>query len=191
MWRTTVDYLRNKRKVRNILYAFSPDRNFYSEKDFLDRYPGDDYVDIIGTDIYYDFTPDGDGLEWITKKLKIISDIARKKNKIAAFTETGLEGIVNHKWWTDRLLKAIDHDSVNIAFLMVWRNANTTHHYAPYKGHPSAENFVEFSFTPRILFLKNLSGLYTIPFTDADIKKIRRKKLYDLIGSFYFYPLVL
>jgi len=186
LWQTTVDYLKNKRKVRNIIYAFSPDRNFHSEKDFLDRYPGDDYVDIIGTDIYYDFTPDGDGLEWITKKLKIISDIARKKNKIAALTETGLEGVVNNNWWTDRLLKAIDDDSIKIAFVMVWRNANSTHHFAPYKGHPSAENFVAFSLIPKILFEKNLSSLYSKPFTESDINLIRNQKLIDLLRAFSF-----
>jgi len=191
LWRTTVDYLKNKRKLSNILYAFSPDRNFYSEEDFLERYPGDDYVDIVGTDIYYDFTPDGDGLEWITRKLKIISNLAQKKNKIAAFTETGLEGVVNDKWWTDILLKSFDDDSVNIAFVMVWRNANNSHHYAPYRGHPSAQNFIEFSLTPRILFEKNLSNLYNKPFTDSDINRIRNQKFIDLIKSVKFYPILL
>lgn len=191
LWRATVTYLRDYRKVRNLLYAFSPDRNFYSESDFLDRYPGDDYVDIIGTDIYYDFTPDGDGLEWISKKLKIVSDIAQKKNKVAAFTETGLEGVVNYNWWTERLLKSFDNDSIKIAFIMVWRNANNSHHYAPYKNHPSENNFVEFSLTPRILFQKNLWGLYSTPLTDLDIKRIRNQKFLDLIKSFQFYPLVL
>lgn len=187
LWRTTVDYLKNKRKLRNILYAFSPDRNFYSEEDYLDRYPGDDYVDILGTDIYYDFTPDGDGLEWITKKLKIVSALAEKKNKIAAFTETGLEGIVNDKWYTDRLLKSFDDDSIKIAFVMVWRNANKTHHYAPYKGHPSAVDFVDFALTPKIIFEKQLKGLYSKPFTAADLEKIRNEKRDDFIKSIYFY----
>ena len=153
---------KNKSKFKNIIYAFSPDRNFHNEKEYLNRYPGDEYVDIIGTDIYYDFTPDGDGLDWITKKLIKITSLAEEKNKLAAFTETGLEGIVNHKWWTDRLLKAIDHDSIKISFVMVWRNANTSHHYAPYIGHPSAENFVEFGFTPKISISKKIFPIFTI-----------------------------
>ena len=181
LWRTTVNYLVNKRKVKNLLFAFSPDRNFHSEKDYLDRYPGDEYVDILGTDIYYDFVPDGDGLEWIQKKLQIITNIAEKKNKISAFTETGLEGVVNDQWWTGRLLKAIDKDSVKLAFVMVWRNANTSHHYAPYKGHPSAGNFVEFSMHPKILFEDELPDLYKMPVDENAFKKIDEGKKEELV----------
>ncbi len=187
LWRTTVTYLRDKRKIRNILYAFSPDRNFYSEEEFLDRYPGDEYVDILGTDIYYDFTPDGDGLDWVKKKLKIVTAVAEKNNKVAAFTETGLEGIVNDRWWTDRLLKAIDDDSIRIGFVMVWRNANKTHHYAPYINHPSAQDFVYFSTAPKILFNRHIKGIYSQPFSQTDIEKINIQKRIELFNSFYLY----
>ncbi|MEG8947875.1 glycoside hydrolase family 26 protein [Rosettibacter firmus] len=188
LWRTTVNYLRNKKGVKNFLYAYSPDRNFYSEEEYLERYPGDEFVDILGMDDYYDFVPGGDGIEWITKKLSIITKLAKKKNKIAAFTETGLEGIVNHKWWTDRLLKSFDNDSIKIAYLMVWRNANETHHYAPYKGHPSAENFVEFVFSPKILLEKDLPNLYKTSINDNIIEKINFKKNLDIIKTMGFYP---
>ncbi len=187
LWKTTVSYLRDKKNVRNILYAFSPDRNFYSEENFLDSYPGDEFVDIIGTDIYYDFTPDGDGLDWISKKLKIVSAIAEKKNKVAAFTETGLEGIVNDRWWTDKLLRSIDNDSIKIGFVMVWRNANKTHHYAPYRGHPSAEDFVYFSSSPKILFNRHIKGIYSKTFSQNDIDNIISQKKLELLYSLYFY----
>ena len=189
LWRTTVDYFKNKRKLKNIIYAFSPDRNFHNKKEYLDRYPGDDYVDLFGTDIYYDFTPDGDGLDWITKKLIIITSLAEEKNKLAAFTETGLEGVLNHKWWTDRLLKAIDNDSIKISFVMVWRNANTSHHYAPYVGDESAENFVEFGLTPKIFFEKDLPDLYDKPITDEEINNLGRNKLFEFIRSISLYPI--
>lgn len=189
LWRLTVSYLRDKRGVNNILYAYSPDRNFYSEEEYLERYPGDDYVDILGMDDYYDFVPDGDGIEWVTKKLKIVSRIAEKKNKIAAFTETGLEGIPNDKWWTDRLLKSFDDDSIKIAYVMVWRNANKKHHYAPYKGHPSAENFVEFVFSPKILLEKHLPKLYDEVVTDDSLKEINMKKYLDIIKTLGLYPI--
>jgi mannan endo-1,4-beta-mannosidase len=181
LWKTTVSYLRDKRGVKNILYAFSPDRRFHSTEDFLERYPGDDYVDIIGTDIYGDFLWDGDGLEWIKKKLQIVSKLAEEKNKIAAFTETGLEGVPNPVWWTDRLLNTIKDDSIKIAFVMVWRNANDSHHYAPYKGHPSAGNFVEFSMHPKILFEDQLPDLYKMPVDEGAFKKIDEWKREELI----------
>ncbi len=188
LWRTTVTYLRDKKGVKNFLYAYSPDRNFYTEEEYLDRYPGDEYVDVLGMDNYYDFKPDGDGINWITKKLSIITKIAKRKNKIAAFTETGLEGIVNHKWWTDRLLKSFDCDTINIAYVMVWRNANETHHYAPYKGHPSAENFVEFVFSPKILLEKHLPNLYKNLIDNNTINEINLKKNFDIIKTMGLYP---
>lgn len=190
LWRTTVEYLRDKRGLRNILYAYSPDRNFYSEEDYLERYPGDDYVDILGMDDYYDFMPDGDGIQWIQKKLAIVSSLAERKNKIAAFTETGLEGIVDSNWWTEKLYKTIEGDSVRIAYLMVWRNANKKHHYAPYKGHPSERNFVEFTLTEKILLERDLPDLYSRPINETTINQINLKQRIRLLKDVLAYPVI-
>jgi mannan endo-1,4-beta-mannosidase len=47
----------------------------------------------------------------------------------------------------------------------VWRNANRQqenrdHYYAPFPGHPSSENFVEFKNHPYVLFEDELPDLY-------------------------------
>lgn len=186
LWKTTVNYLRDTLTVKNFIYAFSPDRRFKTEEGFLERYPGDDYVDIIGMDNYYDFSPDGDGLKWVTKKLKIVSNAAKQKNKIAAFTETGQDTIPDSLWWTSKLFKALDGDTLNLAYVMVWRNANKKHHFAPYKGHPSAPDFVEFARKEKILFEDHLPNLYSEPLRDNFSKTIDEKKKIDimkLIGS--------
>jgi len=162
LWRFTVNYLRDYRKVRNILFGFSPDRNFHNEEEFTERYPGDSYVDLLGMDNYWDFSPEGEGLEAIKKKLKILTEIAHKRNKIAAFTETGSEKIPNSKWWTDELLTVMDDDSVKIAFVMVWRNAHLNHFYAPHKDHASSTNFLEFKSNPKIIFADELPDLFTV-----------------------------
>ena len=176
IFRVTVSYLRDKKGVRNLLYAFSPDRNFKSKEQFLERYPGDEYIDILGMDNYYDFNPDGDGLDWITKKLRIISSLAEERNKIAALTETGLEGIVDYNWYTNKLYKVMNDDSVKIAFAMVWRNANKIHHYAPYIGHQSVEDFINFSHFPKIIFEDQLPKIYDQKYSDETIKAIEKNK---------------
>jgi mannan endo-1,4-beta-mannosidase len=186
LWRETVTYLRDKKGVRNLIYSFSPDRNFHSKEAYLERYPGDDYVDLLGVDIYFDFTPDGDGLEWVQKKLKIISDLAKEKNKVAAFTETGLEGIPDSHWWTKRLLPVIQGDSINLAFVMVWRNANENHHYAPFKGSISSEDFCNFGAMSKILFEDQLPKLYSQRVSDDTFKMIDREKeirILKILGS--------
>ncbi|MFZ1290069.1 MAG: glycosyl hydrolase [Melioribacteraceae bacterium] len=162
LWQFTIKYLRDEQKVKNILYAFSPDCKYTNEYDFLERYPGDEYVDIIGMDNYWDFTPLGEGLIAVKEKLKLVSKIAKERNKIAAFTETGLEKISDEKWWTDKLLKVIKNDSINIAFVMVWRNAHLDHFYVPFKNHPSSGNFIEFKNDPKIIFADELPDLYNL-----------------------------
>ena len=162
LFQFTVDYLRNIRKVHNLLYAYSPDRQFDDEEEYLERYPGDRYIDIIGTDNYWDFRPEGDGIEAISDKLEIVTRLANKKLKVAAFTETGLEAIPDTNWWTGQLLPAISNSNyrIEIAWIMVWRNFSKNHHYAPYPGHPSVEDFRNFKQTEEILFLDEVTGLY-------------------------------
>ena len=160
LWRMTVDYLRIAKGIKNYLYAFSTDRWFTTEAEYLERYPGDQYVDLVGMDNYGDFTPKGDSVEWVTKKLRIISTIAEKKNKIAAFTEAGSALVRDSTWWTKQLYKALDDDSVRIAYVMLWRNAGISHFYAPYLGHPSAQDFIEFRHKGKMLFQDDLPNLY-------------------------------
>ncbi|MBA4055744.1 MAG: beta-mannosidase, partial [Marivirga sp.] len=54
LWRFTVSYLRDSLNVHNFIYTFSPDNKFKTEEQFLDRYPGDEWVDMVGMDNYGD-----------------------------------------------------------------------------------------------------------------------------------------
>lgn len=181
LWRSTVSYLRDKRGVRNFIYAFSPDRKFNSLEQFLERYPGDEFVDLVGMDNYWDFTPDGDGLQAVTNKLKIVSDFALEKNKLAAITETGLESIPDDKWWTEKLYKSFDKDSLKISFVMVWRNNDVKHQYAPYPGHPSVGNFVEFYHKDKMLFTSHMPKIYNEILTEESLSQINNLKKAELI----------
>ena len=142
--------------VDNVLWAYSPDKDLTREEYFA-TYPGDDYVDILGTDIYHF---DGEkGVEQYTGRIRsqlpFVVDEARKRGKIAAFTETGLEGLEIADWYTQVLLPAID--SIPVAYVCVWRNAIETekpnHFYVPYTGHPAEADFRKFHSTPRPIFV--------------------------------------
>jgi len=54
LWRFTVTYLRDALGVHNFIYAFSPDNKFLTEAEFLERDPGDEWVDMVGMDNYGD-----------------------------------------------------------------------------------------------------------------------------------------
>jgi len=162
LWKFTVSYLRDSMNVHSFIYAFSPDNRFNSEAEFLERYPGDEWVDMVGMDNYGDMGRDRYDLEAATRKLSIVSDYAKKKGKLAAFTETGLESIPNAKWWTDVLLKVTMPNGMRLSYVLVWRNdaRSATHYYAPYPGHTSVPNFLEFYNDPATLFEKDLKDIY-------------------------------
>lgn len=163
VWQFTVSYLRDTLKVHNFIYAFSPDNRFNSESEYLERYPGDDYVDLFGMDDYGDFGRDGKyDLEAGIKRLKIISDTAIKKNKLAAFTETGLESIPNATWWTETLLNSLKKEKMELCYVLVWRNdaKSPTHYYAPFPGQISEPDFIKFYNDPYTLFENDLKNIY-------------------------------
>ncbi|OFX59733.1 MAG: beta-mannosidase [Bacteroidetes bacterium GWB2_41_8] len=162
LWQFTVSYLRDTKNVHNFLYAFSPDNRFSTETQFLERYPGDEWVDMLGTDNYGDMGRDRYDIETAAKKLKIVSDYALKAGKLAAFTETGLESIPNTSWWTETLLKTLQKYPMNVSYVLVWRNdtRSPTHYYAPFPGQVSVPDFMKFYDDPFTLFETDLKNIY-------------------------------
>ena len=163
LWRFTVSYLRDSLDVHNFLYAFSPDNRFLTEEKFLERYPGDEWVDMVGMDNYGDLGRNGRfSLDTAALKLRIVSDYTRKAGKLAAFTETGLESIPDTTWWTQSLLKVMKQPKVRLAYVLVWRNdaRSQTHYYAPHPGHPSVPDFMKFYADPYTLFEDDLKNIY-------------------------------
>lgn len=162
LWRFTVTYLRDTLGVHNFIYAFSPDNRFETEEKFLERYPGDEYVDIVGMDNYGDMGRNQYDIPLAAKKLRIVSDYAKKAGKLAAFTETGLESIPNPVWWTETLLKTMKTGDMNLCYVLVWRNDKNspTHYYAPFPGQISVPDFMKFYDDPYTLFETDLKGIY-------------------------------
>jgi mannan endo-1,4-beta-mannosidase len=163
LWQFTVTYLKDSLKVHNFIYAFSPDNKFLTEQKYLERYPGNDFVDLVGVDNYGDFGRDGRyDLDAGYKKLKIVSDVALKNGKLAAFTETGLESIPDSTWWTNSLLKTLLRSELKLCYVLVWRNdaKSPTHFYAPFPGQKSEKDFIDFYNRPFTLFESDLKNIY-------------------------------
>lgn len=155
LWRYTVDYLRNQHNLHNLLYAYSPNK-LDPDDDYMKYYPGDDYVDILGIDIY-DFNDSSEYVSSILHDLEVVKYQAQLRNKLYAFTETGLEAIPKSNWYTEVLYPAIQDSG--IAWILFWRNARETHHYMPYRGHLAAKDFEAFKTMPKTLFLKDIEDI--------------------------------
>ena len=164
----TVQYLRDSKGVHNVLYALSPDSSYSNSASYLQRYPGDDYVDILGMDDYNDFASQSiSGSTVANNKLKMISDLAISKNKIAALTETGYQSGNStarvSNWFTSLLYPAIAGNNVKIAYTMFWyNNANQT--YVPTPATGNAADFKNFATSPNMVLQNNIgASLYAFP----------------------------
>jgi mannan endo-1,4-beta-mannosidase len=160
LYQFTVTYLRDSMGVHNFIYAWSPDRKFNSEAQYLERYPGDAYVDLVGMDNYGDMAV-GTAPTVAGTKLKIVSDYALRKNKVAALTETGLSRLPQSDWFTGLLQKALQSHTPQLAYVLVWANTKD-HFWTPYKDHPAAPDFIKFKQSSYVLFGDEMPKMYEI-----------------------------
>ena len=167
VYRFTVNYLRDTKNVHNILFAFSPDNSYTTPSSYLSRYPGDDYVDILGMDNYGDFDNKGtSGASLANSKLKLISDLAISKNKIAALTETGYRVTSTtpaiNNWFSTYLYDAITNNNLQIAYVMFWSNTSSGY-YVPTPGNSNVADFQNFTLKSKIILQNNISKMYSFP----------------------------
>ncbi len=163
LWRFTVSYLKDIKQLHHLLYAYNTDR-FSSQDAYLAKYPGNDYVDIIGFDIYQRNSPNEQFMADADTMLTHLEGMAAKHQKLPALTEFG--GNNNDSlWWTNTLLPLLDRHRV--AYALAWRNAGAKpngefEYYVPYKGHPAANDFLNLYNNDKTFFQKD----------------VRKKKLY-------------
>jgi mannan endo-1,4-beta-mannosidase len=160
LYRFTVSYLRDSLGVHNFIYAWSPDKNFSIQAQYLERYPGDEFVDLVGMDDYGDLVQ-ATAPSVASNKLKIVSDYAKQKNKIAALTETGLQNLSQTDWYTGKLLQVLQFQKVELAYALVWANTKDAF-WTPYPGHAAAPDFVTFKNNTYLVFGDNIPAMYKL-----------------------------
>ncbi len=158
LWRFTVDHLRTTRGLKQLLFAFSPGGgDVDSEADYLFRYPGDDYVDVMGIDIYYD-----DDVASLLEPIQIMVRVAEKHDKPAALTEFGVrDGLTEStppNWFREYFFEPLANDPTasRIAYALAWRNASLEHFFLPYPGHHTAADFAKVCADERLLLEEDL-----------------------------------
>lgn len=165
LYRYTKDYL-EKQDVHNMLYVYSPNGPFESTDEYMSRYPGDEYVDILAFDYYDDYSSTSEAYDAsyftsLDKTCKVVSDLAAAKGKIAAISECGVrvtregssEGLAikgnpikGQKWYQ----QVSDVAKKNkMPYYMVWANFSDTNFYVPYKyndkyGQELINEFIEY-----------------------------------------------
>jgi len=158
-WRFIVTYLRDVKNVHNVIYAISPQMDdVYADAKarLMYRWPGNDYVDLLGMDCYH-----GRKREAFVSNLKGLTEMSDILQKPVGVTETGLENDHTANYWTRDVLAPLRN---NVASMVVaWRNDNPRHAFGPYPTDVSADDFKTFYNDPQTIFEKDLPNMYVMP----------------------------
>lgn len=170
LWKFTVEFLRDKQEVHNLIYVFNTN-TFTDGKEYMERYPGDNYLDVVSFDNYQFAKLGANEAELaqssakykgqVINGLRILDSVATKHNKLPTFAETGFETVPDKEWWTSTLWDAIK--DYKISYVLLWRNhgwqekEQKFHFYAPYAGQLSESNFKSFHKLERTLFEKDVA----------------------------------
>ncbi|WP_049630547.1 glycosyl hydrolase [Cellvibrio sp. pealriver] len=185
LYQYTVEYLRDTKGVHNFLYAYSPN-NFWevTEENYLERYPGDAYVDVLGFDTYGEAENNENWFKNVVANAALVARMADEREKIPVISEIGIRapdieaGKFDNQWYR-KLIAALkaDVDGRNISFLLTWRNApegvpgpdgkNVPHYWVPANRDENINNgtlddFREFYKDEFTAFNRDISGVYTI-----------------------------
>ena len=171
LFRYTVDYLIGDKGVDNFAVAYSPNGAISSSEEYLSRYPGDEYVDILGLDLYHDKPRKGDGFyHKLSSSLDIIYDIAKEHGKITALTETGYRSLETENGYFEGLAPmdntmpdwfTVTLDAIRsteggrrLAYMLVWANFSDTQFWLPFATedfrHEMCDDFLKFAEDPGI-----------------------------------------
>ena len=93
----TIDFLRNTKQVHHLLYAYSSS-NVESMEHYLERYPGDEYVDILGFDHYLKGRTQENVEQYkkdFERNIKIVTEYAIQSGKLPVVGETGEESVLS------------------------------------------------------------------------------------------------
>jgi mannan endo-1,4-beta-mannosidase len=150
----------DEKGIDNVVWAYSPDK-ITSVEEYMASYPGNEYIDIMGADVYC-FGGE-EGLEEYFNRanttLTVATKEAKQHGKFVAWTETGNEGLPMSSWFTRALVPVIE--KYPVIYMTTWRNADNKpgHYFVPYKGHPDEQSFVDFYNNPSTLFVKELKDI--------------------------------
>lgn len=158
LFRLTYSFMTEEKGLRNIVWCYSPNGPI-DAGDYMSRYPGDDVVDIMGTDIY-EYVGEGTledaaarYMYQVKEMLSTLQTLSGEHGKLMCLSETGLEGIPDKSWWSGVLYPAIEGSKA--CYVLTWRNAHDKpgHYYAPWPGSGNEEDFKLFTSKKDIVLL--------------------------------------
>lgn len=167
VYKYTVEYLRDEKDVHNLLYLYGPGAEASTLEEYEERYPGDEYVDLVGFDTYdNDPVTDEEGYTFqdtFDNLVRLTDEFAKQHGKLFAVTETGVAsagaalketGNKRPQWYTE-MLDIMTKPEYDCCYFMLWSNySRTGSYYTPFVeevnedgtlfGHELLDPFLEF-----------------------------------------------
>ena len=153
LWDMLQDYLRDERGFDNLLWSYSPNLDGqWTQERFLQRYPGNGRVTLIGEDAYQ-WGAEEDFVKQLSADLDFISDFAKKNGKLFALTECGYKNMPDSTWYT-RVLQPV-MDKYPLSYFLLWRNYKEEY-FGPVPGEATADDFRKLVASEKVLMLKDI-----------------------------------
>jgi len=163
LWQSLAEGLKEN-DVTNALLVYAPTvDSLTTEQKYMEQYPGDDIIDLLGVSYYCD-APEGDTTlvaryaQQLDRQLTMLAAIGKQHGKPIAVAETGYNGIKTDDWWTHTLATVLEKHP--ISYVLLWSNASPASFFVPYPGHTSTSDFVRFYNLPATLFRHDVNGPY-------------------------------
>lgn len=109
--------------THNLIWGYNLGNKFTTHEAMMERYPGDEYVDIIGGDEYNM----GYNKRWTNDtyiRCKLMTKEALKRNKVCGLFECGVsqikakEDLLNGPFYTKGMLELMNQEGVTLSFIL-------------------------------------------------------------------------
>lgn len=159
LWCMFQDYI-NEQLPTNIVWSFSPNlQGNWTEGAFIQRYPGNDRVDLLGCDAYQ-WGSEKDFTTGLSADLAFLNDFAQKNNLLFAMTECGMQNSPTPDWWSRVFLPLIQ--DYPVCYFLPWRNWHKEH-FGASKDASTSEDFLQLYENHQFLLLQDIvpAGIMT------------------------------
>lgn len=153
LWTLTEDFIGGQGNLKDcIVWSYSPS---WASPAALERYPGDDRIQLLGTDVYQ-WGSEADFINQVETEMKLLTEQAQQRNKLCAITECGYQNSPDATWW-QRVFKPIV-EKYQFSYLLPWRNYSGEH-FGASKDAKTADDFKAWAAQKNFLFLKDIKKI--------------------------------
>ena len=156
LWCMLQDYLIVE-GLDNLVWSYSPNiEGSMTRESFMERYPGDYRIDLIGLDAYQNGTTE-QFIKDAQADLTMLRAYCNDHGKLLAFTECGVKGTTPKHWWTEAILPL--SNQFGLSYVLPWRNDRIDEMFGPSPKTQDAADFKKYFKDAKTLFVNDIKDI--------------------------------